>query len=264
MSALRIGAALALVVATATVALPAAAWDGPTKTKSKIVKDPYLAFELRFGPYHPNVDDAVGTIPCHTSSTTTKCTPAGPYQSVFGDDKRFMLSIEVDWQFLHVPHFGSLAVGGAVGYTTASGTAQFKDGTDGSVEQTTFKVFPFDALAVLRVDTLDRDFKIPFVPYVKIGPSVAFWSAASDTGVSRSSNGTLGRGHTFGYSYAIGMQFVLDFLDRQAAKTFAIEQGVKHSNIFAEYTVHQLTGLGQTGAMYVGDKTWNLGLMFEM
>lgn len=264
MSGRRIVTALALLATalpTTLVATTASAWDSPDTNTSRQPKEPSMAFELRLGPYRPNVDDGVGTTPCPAKG----CVPQGPYKTVFGDDRRFMLSFEVDWQFLHVPHFGSLGVGGAVGYTSASGTAQFKDGTDGSVESTTFKVFPFDALGVLRLDVIDRDFKVPLIPYVKVGPSVAFWSAASDVGVSRyAADGKLGRGHTFGYAYAVGVQFVLDFLDRQAAKTFAVEQGVKHTHVFAEYTVHSLTGIGQSGAMYVGDKTWNLGFMFEL
>lgn len=236
--------------------------------------EPKLAIEMRFGPYHPDVDQGVpGLVPNEASGIGHD----GPYHHIFGDDRRFMVGLEVDWQALHVPHFGSVGIGGSISYTASSGAAKFKNGPNAgtdSVENSTLTLWPFTALAVVRVDMLARDFGIPIIPYGKAGIGVAYWSATNGRGVATSQaedftkqphdGGTLGRGHTNGFVYAVGAQLLLDFLDRQAAKTFAAEQGVLHTHLFLEYTVTQFHGLLQTGSMWVGDKTWNLGFMFEL
>ena len=233
------------------------------RRKDRPVADSYLAVEMRFGPYRPNVDEGVGLVPCNG---VAGCTPDGPFHKVFGDDRRFMVGAEVDWQFLHIPHFASLAVGGTIGYTSFSGPAVFKDGSGESAETAGLTIWPFSALGVLRVEVIAREVGIPLVHYVKVGPGVAFWSSSNGRGTSHDrTDGTEGRGHTFGLTYAVGAQFLLDFLDPQSAKTFAIERGVKHTYLFGEYTVLDYRGLGmQTRPLYLGDKTWNIGFMFEL
>jgi len=212
--------------------------------------DSKLAVEIRFGPYRPDVDSSFSG--------------AAPYQQVFGDGTRYMLGLEVDYQPLHIPSFGSVGVGGLISYTKANGTAVFSDGSTGSEEETSFGVYPISLLGVVRVDVLARRTPVPLVPYGKIGPGVAFWSASNGSGVSVGKDGKEGRGKTFGLVYAVGLAFMLDALDRQAARSFSVERGVHHSYLFLEYTVTDFHGLGQTNAMRVGDKTWNLGFTFEM
>jgi hypothetical protein len=233
------------------------------RRKERPVTESYLAIEMRFGPYRPNVDEGVGLVPCNGA---TGCTPDGPFHKVFGDDRRFMVGGEVDWQFVHIPHFASLAVGGTISYTSFSGPAVFKDGSGESAETASLSIWPFSALAVVRLEVLARDLGVPLVPYLKVGPGVAFWSSSNGRGTSRDrKDGTEGRGHTFGLTYSIGGAFLLDFLDPQSAKTFSIERGVRHTYLFAEYTVLDYRGLGmQTKPLYLGDKTWNIGFMFEL
>jgi hypothetical protein len=212
--------------------------------------DSKVAAELRFGPYRPDVDSAFNN--------------AAPYQQVFGDSRRYMMGLEVDWQALHIPRFGSVGIGGSISYTKSTGTAQFSDGSTGSAEETSLTLYPMAALGVVRVDVLARRTPVPLVAYGKIGPGVAFWTAANGSGTSVGKDGKSGQGRTFGMVYAIGGAFLLDAFDRQAARSFSVEQGVHHSYFFLEYTITDYHGLGQSGAMYLGDKTWNLGLTFEM
>ncbi len=207
-----------------------------------------FAIELRFGPYRPQVDRAFNN--------------AAPYHQVFGDSWRFMLGGEFDWQPVHIPHFGSVGVGGLIGYTKASANARFSDGSGASAEDTSFSLWMFSALAVLRVDVLARETWIPLVPYVKAGPAMGLWSASNGSGTSEV-DGVKGKGRTTGMIYAAGMMFLLDVIDRQAAKTFAAEQGVKHTYAFGEFTLAEVTGLGQSGAMQVGDRTWTVGIATE-
>lgn len=216
--------------------------------------EPNMIVELRFGPYRPDVDGAF--------SGGVK-----PYEKVFGGSTRYMLGGEFDWQPLHIPHFGSVGIGGLFGYTSATANAQFSDGSGASAEDTKFTLWNLAALGVLRIDVLARETWIPLVPYAKIGPAFGFWTAENGLGVSeaKAADGStvLGRGRTNGMLYAFGGMLMLDFLDRQSAKTFDAELGVRHTYFLAEYTLTDLSGLGQSGAMHVGDKTWTLGLAMQ-
>ncbi len=218
--------------------------------------DSHVAVEIRFGPYRPNVDSEPGLT-------------GAPYQDIFGSARRYMIGAEVDWEFLHLAHVGSIGAGGWFGYTRATGSAIFVTGPhigDTSAEDATLSVRSMAALLVARLDVLARETRIPLVPYGKFGVGTALWTSENGIGTSRypAVTGTLGRGHTNGLVYAGGVMFLLDALDRQTAKTFRNQQGVNHTYLFAEWTVTAFTGLGQTSAMRLGDSTWNLGFAFEM
>ena len=60
------------------------------------------AMEFRFGPYRPDVD----------SDPALK--GATPYGEFFGDGSSLLFSFELDYQLWH--RFGSLAIGGSLGY----------------------------------------------------------------------------------------------------------------------------------------------------
>ncbi len=223
------------------------------------VKDPdsTIAVEMRFGAYHPNVD-----------SEFANSSHATPYKDTFGGSTRFMIGGEVDWEFLHVEHLGSLSLGGWIGYTKATGSAKFASGPNAgqpSAETAALQVIPMAALLVARLDVVARETAFPLIPYVKFGLGTAWWNSTNGSGTSiADSDGTLGRGHSNGLVYTGGVMFLLDALDRQTAKTFQVQQGVNHTYLFAEWTVTAFDGLLQTNAMNVGDSTWNLGFAFEM
>jgi hypothetical protein len=242
---------LAFAAPLLLVASNAFAADGFEREDSAPNRDPdsHWAFEMRFGTYRPQVDSGLSK-------------PI--YESYFGTSKRFMIGGEVDYQPIHIRHFASLGFGGIIGYTRATGTAPFKDGTAGSDEETRLSQWNFAAIANLRIDVLARETWIPLVPYGKFGLATALWSSSNQRGTSIAADGEVGSGHTNGLFYAVGGMFLLDIFDRQAAKTFSVEQGIKHTYFFAEYTVWNLSGLGQGDVMKVGDTTWTLGLSFEM
>lgn len=227
------------VVATPTIA-HAQAEPAPRDPNSTV------AVELRFGPYRPRVDEGV---------------PRGaPYQTAFGDGTRYMIGAEIDWQPLHVKHVGSLGIGGMFGYTRAKANAKFSDGSGDSAEDTTFSLWVLSPLLVARIDVLARETWVPLVPYAKIGPGIGLWTASNGSGTA-TVDGVLGKGRTLGFVYGVGLMFMLDAIDRQAAKTFSAEQGVHHTYFFGEYTAAELN---QSNAMRVGDRTWTLGLTMEL
>lgn len=239
---------LLFTVAGLLVAAPAAAQNFDAAPPPKKNPNAHVALELRVGPYRPQVDRAFNN--------------AAPYQQVFGDSTRIMLGAEVDWQPIHIPHFCSVGIGGMFGYTKASANARFSDGSGASAEDTSFSLWLLAALAVVRIDAIARETWLPIVPYGKVGPAMGLWTASNGTGTSEV-GGVKGEGRTFGMMYAVGGMFLLDVIDRQAAKTFAAEQGVKHTYAFGEFTMAEVTGLGSKNAMQVGDRTWTVGLATE-
>ena len=114
-----------------------------------------FAFEARFGPYRPHIDDAF---------PQTK-----PYETVFGDSKGFYFGLEVDWQVLRIPKFGTLGPGIGWSYTRTSTTAKKQGSNDLSAEDTSLAIMPMYGVGVLRFDELARDTVVPLVAYAKAG-----------------------------------------------------------------------------------------------
>src|SRR5690606_6449592 len=171
----------------------------PTEFRS----EQYGAFELRFGPYVPDVDSEFDGA-------------ATPYEDLLGDSQRYHIGLEVDWQVLRIPYFGSLGPGVSVAYTRSTGRAPFTAGGGYSDDRTSLWIVPMAALAVLRVDVLAQRFGVPFVPYAKAGFSYALWSSSAGEGADRY-EGEVGRGAETGYQAAVGLMFWLNILHPQSA-----------------------------------------------
>ncbi|MCA9644954.1 MAG: hypothetical protein KC492_29900, partial [Myxococcales bacterium] len=112
----------------------------------------YGAVEVRFGRYVPNVDDEFNGA-------------ATPYADTFGDDSRYLIGLEFDWQLLRIPHFGSLGPGIGWGYTKSTAKAPLTSTGERSEQETSLTIMPMYLVGVLRVDVLAKDLDIPLVPY---------------------------------------------------------------------------------------------------
>jgi hypothetical protein len=212
-----------------------------------------FALEFRFGPYKPNIDSQPGVT-------------GAPYQSVFGTTARVLAAVELDWQALRIPHFGSIGPGLSVGYTSMGANASFTTcpatGSCASAENTSLEVFPMYAVAVLRIDVFMKDLKIPIVPYGKAGGGLAFWRASNDSGTS-SFNGVAGKGHTWGTQFALGAALSLNWLDPRAARSLDSAVGINNTSLFGEWMFANLNGFGATDSLYVGTSTFIGGLNVE-
>jgi hypothetical protein len=199
------------------------------------------AFELKFGPYTPNVDEEPGL--------TGK-----PYKDIFKDDWMFLTVLELDWQIVH--RWGmSLGVGGSAGFMQVYAPAKTAEGVESS-DYTVLNVIPFAVLAVLRVDALADELNIPFVPYFKAGLNWYLWWVLSG-------GDTVDKGATPGWQLSPGLMFRLDSFDPMSARTFDNEVGVNHSYLFGEFTWATVEGLGRDGYMYLSDTTFLIGLALE-
>lgn len=252
----------ALVVTLLVSSFSSSAFAQRQPAPEGIHRDPHafdspqnFALELRFGLYRPDID------------SDPKLGGHTPYADSFGENRRVMLGLELDWQALRIPHVGSLGPGFGVATTTATRPAYTQSGQSSS-EDMSFTVQPFSGLAVFRADVLERDVGVPLVPYAKAGLVYALWRASTSAGTSeftRSDGSTAkGKGASWGYSLAAGLAFDLGAIDERASRGLDQAVGINHTYVFGEWTLTTINGMfGQDQAMHVGDSTWNAGLAFE-
>ena len=209
-----------------------------------------FAFELTFGPYRPDVDSEF-------NGART------PYKDYFGNGHDLLTRVEFDYQFWH--RYGSLAAGIGVGYFSVTGTAPVASGTGAlSGDQSQLKVIPISLSAVYRFDYLMENYKIPLVPFGKLGFDWAYWQNTDGNGnIADADSGGRGRGATLGWHVAGGLALVLDFLDPDAAHEFDQDLGVNHTALTFEYFHSDISGLGESNRLHVGDNDWTLGLLIE-
>ena len=118
-------------------------------------------------------------------------------------------------------------------------------------------------MAVYRFDYLAQHWKIPFVPYFKIGLAYYVWWIENGGGFlsiaqytppgATSSQG--GWGGTFGWVMNPGGAFLLDVLDPSAAKTIDAELGINHTYLFCEFHYADIRYVA-TGSVNALTPTW--------
>jgi hypothetical protein len=207
----------------------------------------HFAFELRFGPYKPAIDNAFAASP-------------GPYESTFGNDTRFYFGLELDWQALRIPKVGTLGAGFGWGFTHMSANAKLQATGQPSAEDTSLSIMPMYGVGVLRVDVLAKETPIPLVAYGKAGLGYGIYWAGNDLGTQL-------RGHTWGTHFAVGGMVLLDALDEHASIEIDNEWGINNTYFFFEWMFSNLDGFGafdDPSVMRIGTHTWVLGIAFEM
>lgn len=209
-----------------------------------------FAFELRFGPYYPQVDEEFDV-------------PVGPYERTFDDDPQFYFGVELDWLPLRIPFVGAIGPGLGWGYTKTSNQAKLEGTNTDSAEDTALTILPMHLSAVLRADELMRRTGIPIVPYVKAGIGFATWDATISTG-TREVGGSLGRDTTWGYHLALGGMLSLNFLDPGGSRRLDETVGINHTYIFGEWMNAALDGIGSRPQMHVGSSSLVVGLAVDL
>jgi hypothetical protein len=226
--------------------------SGDVPERHRYASPQNFAFELKFGPYKPDIDSEFVDRGGRT-----------PYADFFGNGNHLMSQIEFDWQFFH--KFGSIGLGVGAGFFQVSGPAPKGDGTGVlSGDTSRLRIAPFSLSAVYRFDYLLDKKDFPLVPYGKAGVDWAYWSITDGNGeIAHDGAGGVGQGGTTGWHVTAGAALVLDFFDPDAAREFDADMGVNHTAITFEYTHADLSGLGQANRLHVGDTTWSLGLLLE-
>ena len=205
-----------------------------------------LAFELRFGPYLPDLPNP------------TAITPS--FGDELGRSHRIMGGIEVDWQALRIPEILSLGPGAGMGYTRLS-----NDGTYGDPPQpysAQLKIWTQWLWAVMRLDILQQKYAIPFVFYGKLGTARASWWSHNRPPYNYAFE-ISDSGSAQGMAWALGAMFDLGFLEPERATRMDAISGVNHMYLFWEWYQFKLDDFGK-GANQLGDSTWALGWAVDM
>jgi len=189
-----------------------------------IDSDQWFAFELKVGPYQPG--------------------DSRSFKRTFGNDKGWMLNLELDITVLHIPWVGQLNVAGGWGWANYDAKAFAEDGSR-SGEDTEFTVFPLAALGVFRIDTLARNTVIPVTFAGKLGYEWVRWKATTG-------EVTDGSGFNHGLRWGAQAAFELDFFDRSTARRLDEDWGVNHTFLLFEYYESRTKG--------TGDRTYSIGL----
>jgi hypothetical protein len=205
--------------------------------------------ELRLSPYYPQVDDDPNL---HGQT---------PFAKNFGDKARPLIGIEFDWQMFRIPHVGTIGPGFSVAYVGMSRDVTTVTGRT-SGDSTSLSIYPMFADAVLRADAFWRDNGIPLVPYGKAGLGLGLWRASNAAGTA-TADGVAGKGASWGTSFALGVSFALDALDRGSSRTMDNSTGINNTYVFLEESWLALNGIAQKNALHVGSSTWVAGLAFE-
>ena len=276
---------------TALVGLPAAHAEigrtralGPAPTIEKKKRDfaspQWFAFELKFGPYSPEIDSAPGV--------------GAPYAELFGSvqtkdgvtslkQPKAQLLTEIEFDVQLLKKVGTLGLGLNVGFFRNSAKGfRYPDGMGNascdplvgagctrSGDRTALNVLPVALLAVYRFDYLAKRWRVPLVPYAKIGLGYAFWwieggGGARDIATANIGGKTQkGAGGTWGWTARPGLAFQLDVIDPPTARTMDSELGINHAYLFAELNYMDYSGFGQKNRMRLTDLTYSIGLAFE-
>ncbi len=123
---------------------------------------------------------------------------------------------------------------------------------------------PMYLVAVARADVVAKDFKVPLVPYAKLGLGYGMWWSSDGQRSAVAADGKKGRGGSYGLTYALGAMFLLDVLDEDDAVSADGITGINNSYVFAEWFRPQLDGFGSAKVLDIGSSSWLLGIALEL
>jgi hypothetical protein len=225
----------------------------PAMAEETVPQHPEADFQLqvRFGPYHPNVDGESGV-------------DGEPFKSVFGSGSELLFELGVDYEIWH--GFGTVTAGGSFGFVQFVGKA-LTSGGEKSTDTTVLNLLPLRLSVGYHFDLLSKKYAIPVIPYVAGGISYYIWwvlDGVGDVAEWEDADGDTfaAQGGIFGMHLFAGVKLLLDFLDEGAAASFYDDVGVVNTFLFAEYAVSWVDGFGGDH-MNVGDETFMFGLMME-
>jgi len=238
LSAFTIASALSLMASPSS----AEPWDTTASDRTTTVT-------FQAGSYLPQIDSEFEERPGFPR----------PYELIFQNDAPLMFMIQADRHLLQ--GYGTLSVGGAVGYWNVEGEAMSQE-VDVK-EKTEMSMYPLAVSLNYRFDMYQHIF--PLVPVMKLGVNYYLWTVYDGSGEpARFVDGNEASGGTLGFSYTLGVHFLLDALDREMAWAFDRDAGVNHSYISLEYQSSQVDDFGSETSFRLGSDTFFVGLALDI
>ncbi len=258
--------------------IPSGNWrqrDRSSVREQNKAHDPWtFMFELRFGPYSPEVDEEFGGAQAPYGKTFAEGPEApgkaAPDPGGIEDDPQFYFGVEVDWLPLRIPFVGLVGPGAGWGVTTTSTNAiVVSTGKPSDKVTTSLTIMPMHLSAVLRVDEIMRRTVIPVVPYAKFGVAMALWDMSEDGETARytpagASASILARGISYGTHLAIGGMLGLSWLGGRSNVSLRETMGITNTYMFGEWMFANIDGLGSKPQLHAGASTWVLGLALQL
>jgi hypothetical protein len=260
--ALAAAAGVALVLALAGSASAQTWFDelDEEPPREPVPEDVKWNFELKVGPYVPGVDDEFDG--------------EGPFERMFGDGPFVMTQIALDRFFLWPE--GQLGVSAGLGFLTKGADAFQVDSATGDIamdengqpirvdgETTHFRMIPTHLSAIYRLTALDDRWRVPLVPYGRLGLSYYLWWITRPDGSISEADGEEARGGSLGWQGSVGLAIRAERLDPDAGVNLRNELGIEHAGFFAELTFADVDGFGAGDKLSLGDLTWFGGINFE-
>jgi len=253
------GAIALLVAGPARAQSFAPYWADETAVEDSGVDEVRWHVGIKIGPYVPAIDDQFDD--------------RDPYNDMFGDKLSVMPVLEIDRYFLYPG--GQLGVFGSIGYFGRKTSALTATGERSSGDKTLFRMLPLAAGLVYRVTSLDDDWGIPVVPYLRGGLAYYLWRVTAPSGSTAwvpvegcmpsdtvSCDRNRGRGGSLGVQGSAGLAIRAERIDSAAAATMR-DSGLYHAGFYAEYQLGWVNDFGRGRKLSVGDNTWFAGIDFE-
>ncbi len=194
--------------------------------------------EFRFSTvYYPDADETPGVGPVgYTAGGVPKS--SSPFKAIYGSKHRLLSQLEVDrdlWQ-----GFGSLAVGGSIGYAEFYGHGISAATLEQGGATSSFHVLPLKLLATYRFDPFVPQ-GVPIVPFVRGGLDwVVYWNAMQSGQISflppASQADMPALGLTTGVEGTVGLALVLDWIDPDLAHDIYDDLGIARTSFVLAYT----------------------------
>ena len=207
------------------------------------------SFQLQMGGYRPNIDSELGGA-------------ATPYRDIFGTGRNFIYRAQVAGSLY--AGFGTLDLGAGIGWFQKTGKGLIQGTTTPSGDDTSLRILPLSLSLTYRFDPFVD--KVPFAPYARASlERWQWWVTNGGGGTAQVIGGPSGQGATNGWSAALGLCFLLDFLDPTLAREMDRDVGVNHTYLFLEASRTKVDDFGSRKSWDLSDdKTigWSGGILF--
>ncbi len=235
------------------VAVAALLWANPAEARrpDSDLTTVGVGLEFKGGPYSGNIQNEPG------------------FSDVFEAESRPLFTLGVDLQVLR--GFGTVTVGGTVGFLQYSGKGLFGKGSrvpgSPSDDDNDFNLVPLTLQLGYRFDVLADRTWIPLVPYARGGLAYYIWWATNGVGElqrrDQEEDRQTARGGTFGLTGTLGIAFMLNKIEPRVAQSLFANTGIRGTYVFVEMTTSEVDDFGGD-SFDLSDFNWSVGLYMEL
>jgi hypothetical protein len=201
------------------------------------------SFHFKLGSYRPDIDSEF------TAGGSCGAVACAPYADLFGKSGSMVYRLEFARTLLSGA--GTLDLGFGVGWWSKTAKGFIQGTSTRSGDDTSLRILPLSLSLTYRLDAWART--VPLAPYGRVALERYQWWATGG-----------GSGATNGWSGALGVAFLLDFLDPTLAREMDRDVGINGTYLFIEAGKAQVNDFGEKSWDLSPDKsvTWSGGILF--